>query len=95
MRLKDVERFDVNGFQVPSGHGPEYTEGYLKGVVDFENKLDSVPVVAAIPIEWLNNKEHQADLDVYYCKGDSKKNVEIAYSIRLIKDLWEKEMDHE
>ena len=55
--------------------------------------VDAISKGNVIPIEWMDEKEHQADRDVYYCKGDAKKNVEIAYSIRLIKDLWENEQE--
>lgn len=55
--------------------------------------VDGISKDDVIPIEWMNEKERQAEHDVYYCKGDSRKNVDIAHSIKVIKELWNEEQD--
>lgn len=55
--------------------------------------VDAISKDDVVPIEWLDEKERQAEYDVYYCKGDARKNVDIAHSIKVIKELWEVEED--
>ena len=48
--------------------------------------------VEAIPIEWLDSIARKAEHDVYYCKGDACRNADIMRAVRVIKDLWAKEV---
>ena len=57
--------------------------------------IETAPSVDAILIEWLNEKEQKAERDVFYCKGDAKKNVEIIHAIRVIKELVHDETEAE
>lgn len=66
----------------------------LDGIYDAEDlpaMLDDMPAVDAIPVEWLIDKAAQAERDIYYCKGDSKKNADIMAAVRVIMALWKKE----
>lgn len=47
----------------------------------------------AIPLTWLKNREQKANSDIYYCKGDAKRNVEIAYAIKIVRELWGSEQE--
>ena len=55
--------------------------------------IKGAPTVDAIPVEWLSEKAAQAERDIYYCKGDAKRNVEIMRSAIVMKRLWEQEQD--
>lgn len=49
----------------------------------------------AIPLTWLKNREHKANSDIYYCKGDAKRNAEIAYAIKIVRELWGSEQEEQ
>lgn len=58
---------------------------------DLPDMLGDMPAVDAIPTEWLIGKAAQAERDLYYCKGDAKKNADIMAAVRVVMGLWKKE----
>lgn len=62
-------------------------------VTDLPAMLDDMSAVDAIPTEWLIDKAAQAERDIYYCKGDSKKNADIMAAVRVIMGLWQREQE--
>lgn len=53
--------------------------------------MSEAKVIDAIPTEWLIGKAAQAERDLYYCKGDAKKNAGIMAAVRVVMGMWQKE----
>ena len=94
--LKDIDDLQKSpwyndGVDVESGRRLQYN--IRKEAVEIVRDIciKVAPIVDAIPVEWLRQKQDEAYKAVYYCGGNVERNAEIMSAIRTVLELWEKE----